>query len=793
MTEKLKHRFQHLMPAIAKAALRFKTLMFDRTRVILPAALTACGIWYWQCLPASIFADPKATVLLDRDGNLLGARIASDGQWRFPPGDSVAAKFETCLLRFEDRQFYKHRGVSIRAILRALASDLKEQRIVSGGSTITMQLARMMRGNPPRTFLEKLIEMIIATRLELRYNKKELLGMYAANAPMGNNVVGLEAASWRYYGVSAGRLSWAQAATLAVLPNAPGLIYPGKNHERLLTKRNRLLKSLYKAQYIDAVMFELALTEPLPRKPLPLPAIAPHLVTRLAWDGRAALIVKSTLSKTMQQRTAALLADHMRMLAANKIFNGAVLISSVQTGEVLAYVGNTSGGDVDHAPDVDCIMAARSTGSIFKPLLFASALREGLITPTTLLTDVPVSYGNFRPQNYSRQCDGAIPANIALARSLNIPFVKLLNDYGLAKFRDELAMYFPTVTKPASHYGLSLILGGAEATLWDVNAAYLDMAQRLMPGVGSDLTYNSFDNSGRKRRPDADAACIFATFEAMVEANRPDDDGSWRVFSNPQKIAWKTGTSFGNRDAWAIGVTPAYVISVWLGNAAGDGRPGLTGINAAAPLLFNLFSAFPARVSWFKKPVQNMSAMAICRQSGNRAGEHCVQADTAMLPASCVRSSTCSWHRLVHLDNKGKYRVNSACENALSMQHVPWFILPPLMAKYYKAKHPEYLALPPLKPGCQANRADRSLHCLYPKPGSKIYVPVELAGEKGKTVFEAIHRDQNITMYWHLDDTYLGATNGIHQMMLSPAPGRHTLLLADENGQEQEVEFEIIK
>lgn len=773
------------------------TIKLWRKRLLL-LSLFGFFVWYINCLPDQLFNDPTSTVLLDRDGNLLGAKIADDGQWRFESKESIPEKFEACILEFEDRQFYRHYGISIKGIGRALSQNIKNKKVVSGGSTITMQLARITRKNPSRTVFEKILEMILATRMEIRYTKKEILQYYTAHAPFGNNVVGLHAASWRFFGREPDKLSWAESATLAVLPNAPGLIYPGKNHQRLLDKRNRLLKRLFDEGKIDQTTFQLSLKEPLPDKPLPLPQYAPHLLARIIKDGNKGQTITSSLQLSLQKKVNELLQSHSLLLQENRIFNGAVMVTSVKTGEVLAYVGNTKSLDAEQSCDVDCIVAPRSTGSILKPFLYGKCLEDGLITPITLIPDVPTQFGNFSPKNFTLQYDGAVPANKALARSLNIPMVRLLNTYGLEKFHRELKQLgLSTLNKPAKHYGLSLILGGAEAKLYDLNNAYTHMAQQLKYGRIKSITYIN-ENKRRKKNIKQkelfrfDKACIYSTFEAMVDVNRPDEDGNWRVFSSSQKIAWKTGTSFGFRDAWAIGVTPDYVVSVWIGNADGEGRPGLTGIKAAAPLLFDVFAQLRKSNHWFKAPVQEMCSVMICSESGHRASDLCDKTEKKIIPKSCMNTIACPYHQTVHLSMDGKQRVDSECEDVYQMKHVTWFLLPPLIEKYYKFNHPNYKELPNYKPECLAKVTDKAMALLYPKTNSKIYVPIEIDGNVGRTIFEAAHRNINTTIYWHLDDQFIGETKEIHQIALNPIIGKHKLMIVDENGITIQVKFEAI-
>jgi len=517
---------------------------------------------YLLCLPRRLFDVPYATVVTDRHGELLGARIATDGQWRFPPSDTAPDKFARCLIAFEDRHFYLHNGVNPAAILRAFAQNVRARRIVSGGSTITMQTIRLSRGER-RTVGEKLIEIVLATRLECRYSKREILALYAAHAPFGGNVVGVEAATWRYFGHSSAELSWAEAAMLAVLPNAPSMIHLSRNREALLRKRNRLLRELHRQGVIDDADYELALSEALPEEPLPLPALAPHLVADFQQTCPGERIV-STIDKGLQSQVEAVLARWHAEFAQQDIRDMAAIIVDVRTARVLAYCGNARFDERQPGSQVDIIRAPRSTGSILKPLLYCAAMQDGDILPHTLLPDIPINVNGFAPQNFSLQFEGAVPAAEVIARSLNVPSVVLLRRYGVPKFYDFLKRAgLTTLRRPASHYGLSLILGGAEATLWDVTAAYVDMARCLEGQPRIPLALAADEKQRRSTAPYVfTPGGVWLTFQSIKEVNRPEDI-DWRTIPSMQTVAWKTGTSYGFRDAWAVGVTPRSAVGVW--------------------------------------------------------------------------------------------------------------------------------------------------------------------------------------------------------------------------------------
>lgn len=766
---------------------------FDRQTVWLLVSM-CCFILFFFSLPSGIFNKPRSTVLYSSDGTLLSGMIADDGQWRFPMRESVPDKFKLALITYEDRHFYEHSGIYLPSLCRAVVQNVSHQKVVSGASTLTMQTVRLSRDNPSRTIAEKLAEMVRAMRMEWRYDKEEILALYASNAPFGGNVVGLDAASWRYFGRSPEQLSWAEATTLAVLPNAPSLIFPGKNQERLLEKRNRVLELLFARGCFDEQTLALSLSEPLPGKPYPLPQTAPHLLHTIVSSSGKGKQFKTTIDVQLQEQCNILLNQRVAQLESNFIHNAAVLIVEVRTGNVVAYVGNSSDQQNRFGNMVDVIRAPRSTGSILKPFLYAAMLKEGLILPNSLVADIPIQYDGFSPQNYAETFDGAVPASLALSRSLNIPSVIMLKDYGYQRFYHLLQKIgFTHFRQPADHYGLSIILGGGEASLWDITHAYAGMSRTLIEYHDSNGKY--FDHAygelnilqGEKADtitdefPPFDAASIWCTYRALLEVNRPETELGWEVYNSSSPIAWKTGTSFGNRDAWAVGTTPDYVVGVWVGNADGQGRPTLTGVTSAAPLLFDIFSLLPHN-RWFTPPYDDLNKIAVCSQSGMRMGEHCQHADSLFVPAAGLHASACKYHQQIFTDETGSARLSAECAEGRNMTAKSWFVLPPVQEYYYKTRHPEYLDLPAFAEGCGEDES-LPIGLIYPKGDAKIFVPVDLDGRYEKVVLQATHRDHGATLYWHLDGDYLGETRVIHHMEINPAPGRYLLTITDVNGQ----------
>lgn len=769
------------------------------------SVLITISFIFWYSLPSALFRSPTSTILEDNKGNLLAARIAADGQWRFPLCDSVPQKFEKAILAFEDEDFFSHPGIDIKALTAAAHQNLREGKILRGGSTITMQVIRLSKRNPPRTYREKFIEIIQALRLELRHSKNEILRMYTSEAPFGGNVVGLEAAAWRYYGRPAWKLTWAESCLLAILPNAPSLMYPGKNEALLRTKRDRLLHKLHQNGTIDSLTFQLALLESLPGKPMALPSLTPHLLDYSELSGWKGQKIRSTIDINLQIRINDLLSRHFIRLSGNEIFNAAAIVLEVESGNVVAYCGNIPDKPFPHKGyDVDIIQAPRSTGSILKPFLLTMLLNEGHYLPTSLVPDIPTFIGGYIPKNYYLTFDGAIPLKQVVSRSLNVPAVRLLHEYGIEKFHLRLRnMGMNTLNRPAAHYGLSIILGGAEGSLWDMASIYRSMAWKLnhyhLQKTGDTTKLYPAKWNSRKMSSPVNTeilpgvASIYQTFEAMNEVARPEEDQAWTSFASSYKVAWKTGTSFGHRDGWAIGCTPSHVVAVWAGNASGEGRPGLTGIDAAAPIMFDIFRMLP-NTRWFIPPISQMQKINVCRQSGFKSGDICEKTDSIWIQASGANSPICPYHHWIFLDKNTHKRVNALCENMQNIIRKPWFSLPSVMEYYYKNKHPEYFIKPPHRQDCIPAQAEKSaFSVIYPQSNSKILIPRELDGNPGRVIFEAVSGKSNEELFWYINDSFLGKTMDFHQMGLNPPAGKHLLTLVNQSGESISVRFEILE
>nr|WP_282041927.1 penicillin-binding protein 1C [Winogradskyella flava] len=782
----------------------YRLIRYFRRNRIKSIVILMLIVVYYFCLPKKLFKDPTATVITSNSNELLGALIADDGQWRFPESDSIPEKFKTCILQFEDEYFYKHPGFNPISIFKALKENLSSGSVKRGGSTITQQVIRLSRKGQSRTYIEKLKEIILATRLELRLSKDDILKLYASHAPFGGNVVGIDAASWRYFNRSASNLSWAESATLAVLPNAPSLIYPGKNQKHLLDKRNRLLKKLLENGTINELTYDLSIAESLPQKPYQLPQIAPHLLQKVAKAHKGERI-KTTINIALQEQVNNIVKQHYNLLKQNEIYNISVLVLDVNTREVLTYIGN-SPTDKAHQKSVDIIDKPRSTGSILKPFLYASMLDAGDLLPNTLVADIPTQFGSYQPENFNKAYDGAVHANEALSRSLNVPAVRMLQDFGLDRFYHYLKqLQLKDLKHNANHYGLSLVLGGAESNLWDLCKSYAAMASTLNHFNNNSSQYftnefiqpiyNSESSADfgalNKEKTAFDAASIYLTFESMKQVNRPESDESWEFYDSSQEIAWKTGTSFGFRDAWAIGTTKEYVVGVWVGNADGEGRPGLVGVQTAAPILFDVFDALP-KSDWFAQPYDEMLEVNICKKSGFRASPICDDKELRYIQASGQKTAPCPFHQLVHLDTSERFQVNSSCEAVSNINNKPWFVLPPLQAHYFKNKNPFYKELPPYRTDC-LEASGISMEFIYPNQQSTIFLPKDFDGNTNDLILKVAHSKPELELYWYIDNQFIGSTKDIHDLAVLPKEGHHIITIVDELGNELKHKITISK
>lgn len=762
-------------------------------RKIFIALLSLVILYSIIPLPDDLFISDHSVVITDRDGKLLRAFLNEDEQWYFPsdPGIEFSDKLIRAVINFEDRYYYYHPGINPVSIIRAFIGNISAGKINSGASTISMQVIRLSKKRR-RTLLNKLIEILQSLKLEIKYSKKEILRMYLDNAPYGGNIIGVSAASLRYFRKSAVNLTWNEAATLAVLPNAPGLISPLVNRDQLIRKKNRLLGKLFKRKIISEDVFLRSSSESVPSELIPFPSIAPHLSEYMKVRyGKDVPLIRSTINRTHQVRIEHLTREHLKYLASYGIKNGAVVVAETSTGKVRAYCGSQDFFDYEKNGQVDGARAARSSGSILKPFLYALAIDEGAILEKTILKDIPSYFGSFSPSNASMKFSGVVTAKEALIRSLNVPAVRLLNYYGLHKFYLFLKKSgLTTIVRDSDDYGLTLILGGAETKLTELVMLYRGLGNlgRFSPLI--------FSENYQKRRVSMDMItpeASYLTLNMMRELKRPGAEFYWEQYQSKTPIAWKTGTSYGQRDAWAVGVNPEWTIGVWVGNFRGEGNPELAGYSCAAPLMFDIFNYLPKdnKGEWFSRDGLDFKQVELCSRTGFLAGENCEDRVVADAPPGPGVVPLCPYHRVVFVTKDEKFSVCSLCWEEGNYKKVRKLIFPPDVSQFLREKGDIVDSIPPHTQGCSSGSESDPIQILYPVKEARILIPVDFNRETQNITIRVAHKFSDREIFWYIDQTYIGVTKSRHKMMVDLSPGWHKLEVIDSDGNNAKRRFYI--
>jgi penicillin-binding protein 1C len=564
-------------------------------------------------------------------------------------------------------------------------------------------------------------------------------------------------------------------------------LYPGKSNEKLKVKRNRLLRKLLDNGVLNQEDYELAMLEEVPDRPQYQPQKAIHFMRWLEEIQGKQGVFKSMIDSEIQNRLNRLVDGYGAQFKSNDVGNIGVVVLDTWEKKIVGYVGNTKGdGGFSF---VDVCRAPRSSGSVLKPLLYAQMISNGELAPNSLIHDLPINYNGFIPKNYSKQYEGLVPVSKALIQSLNAPAVEVLHDLGIRPFYDQLQQLgFSTLNFEPSHYGLTLILGGGEITLLDLVGVYgaLNVRQKKLESSNFKLAEAVTWNKEYGNYEGISPWAWRKTLDMMQELERPAQEWGWEWFQGKEKVAWKTGTSFGHRDAWAIGTTDRYVVGVWVGNQEGDGRPGLTGVNYAAPIMFRVFEGLESD----KVTNQNEDRFKItlCSKSGYKATKHCIEKVVYSGGESILQLPLCTFHQVFVLDSTESYRIKKDCYFGKTTTSKPYFSLSPFELYYYKRSALDYEQPPEFIEGCQSQRAQFKL--VYPKNGSAIFLPVDIEGEQQEVILEAV-AEEGDELYWHLGDDFITATKKEHKVKLDLSPGSYSLYLLNQNGVRKKYEFEI--
>jgi penicillin-binding protein 1C len=751
----------------------------------LAAIMMLSATFLYLIIPPSspLFEEDYSVIVKAENGSLLHAYLSKGEQWHFPPGNNKPPdKLIKAVITFEDENFYRHSGIDFKAIVRAIVQNIRYRKIHSGASTIPMQVARM-KGRNKRSWINKLRETIFAAKLDLHFSKEELLTLYLDHAPYGGNVVGYSTASLMYFGKEANSLTWSEAATLAVLPNAPGLIFPSSASFALKEKRDMLLKKMLEKEIINDQTYQLAKLETVPDRVIRFESKAPHLARRLRNEYPGEWILATTIDERIQENCIKIAERYSDKYAAYDIHNMAILVAETKTGAIKAYLGSPDFFDTSHGGQVDGVLASRSSGSILKPFLYALSFDEGLIMPGSFIRDLPTYFEGFSPRNASREYQGVVTASDALIQSLNIPAVRLLNSYGVFQFYSFLkAAGVSTLFRSADEYGLPLVLGGAEVNMWEMVMLYRGLANGGVYSVNYLLAGETDNRSDRL----TSAGSCFLTLEILKDLKRPESEYFWKSFSGSRNFAWKTGTSFGHKDAWAIGVNPEYTIAVWVGNFNGDSNRNLSGAATAGPIMFDILQALPQdeNMKWFGTNVSDFKQQVICSLSGFRATDSCPETETIDVPSGMKPLKSCDYHQTRYFSADGLYQCCSRCWNTLGSIEKQVTVYPPDIAFYLREKGQYIGNLVSHYPHCPAYKSEGAVKIIYPDTGARLFLPRDFDGRMQSVICRAGHNGIGHNVYWYLDDQYIGTTEGDHKMTVIFNEGWNTLKVIDVNGSE---------
>lgn len=736
--------------------------------------------------PVKRLAPAPSTMVLDNRGAPMRFFLAPDQAWRFPVAlDEVAPVFLDAVLASEDRHFFHHPGINPISLLQAAVADLRAGAVVRGGSTITMQVARLAEPKP-RTLVSKVVECFRALQLESRFTKREILGFYVNMAPYGGNLVGVGAASWFYFGKAPSQLALAEAALLTAIPRSPGRFHPVRHPQAALKARASVLAAMAEARAASPAQAEEARTHELPGRLKPPPLVGPHFAQMvLAREGRVPRI-RTTLDSRVQEFCRQAMRSRLVELRSQGVENAAVVVLDVKTREVLALAGSADFLDEARHGRVNAALANRSPGSALKPFLYAAAFQDGLLAPESLLLDIPLAQGGYDPHNYDGTYRGRVEAREALIHSLNTPAVRLLAEEGPERFLALLRQGgLRGLDRPASHYGLSLVLGGGEVNLLDLTNLYATLAQGglhgppvFTPGAGGERT--------RLFSPEASALVT----DILSRLERPDLPGGVERARGVPAVAWKTGTSFGHRDAWAVGFSSRFAIGVWTGNVQGQAVKGISGARQAAPLLFDLFRALePDGAGLPKTAGLNLAEVEVCALSRQLPGPDCAQRVRMTVIPGVTALGPCPVHRRVLVDAATGLRVAGACLDGREVRQEVVTLYPAELTAWWRSSGVPVPEVPASSPGCPVALDGQGPRITSPGPAAAYHMRPDAPEVFQRVGLSAQAGPDSGELHWFQDGVLVASRDPGETFFLRLAPGRHRLTVVDGQGRSDSVRY----
>jgi len=725
-------------------------------------------------------AKPLSQAVYDRNGQLLRAFLSADDKWRMPCRlDQVSPYLKQALITVEDRFFYYHPGINPWSLVRAAYLNLKNRRIVSGGSTITMQVARMME-HRERTLLSKAAEIFCALKLELCYSKDEILRLYFDMAPYGGNLEGVEAACYYYFQKSPAQISLGQAALLVAVPNSPERLNPQKYPRRAKEKRDQVLDYLLKRgviteeEYLGAVEEKIAIGNPA------MPFAAPHFTDMMHGRYPQEVRLSTTLDREIQGKCEEILRDHLGKWRSRGISNGAVVVLENRTNSLRALVGSYDFFDQVHSGQVNGATSPRSPGSTLKPLLYAYGMDRGMVTPSAMLYDVPVNYAGYVAENYDGQYHGVVSVREALVRSLNVPAALLLAEVGVREFITFLQEGGISTFDPGqTSYGLSLILGGCEVRLIELTNFYSALAN----GGNFREIRCLEDEPVEQGREILSPGASYIVTELLAEVVRPDLPAYWEFSLHRPKVAWKTGTSYGHRDAWSIGYTRGFTVGVWTGNFDGREARELVGAQVAGPILFDLLNALSGKEErkWFTRPY-SVSTREVCAKSGMVPNEDCQHKVVELYLPGISPHGICNIHQAFYVDDQTGYRLCRSDLEERTHRRKVFEVWPPEVATWMKRNGYPLDEIPPLMPASRNMMAGQGPIIRSPDQTCEYRLRRVVSHEYQKILLDASVDNSVNKIFWFLDGKMIWSGHPEEKAFILPETGEHLLVCQDDCG-----------
>ncbi|GJQ63536.1 MAG: penicillin-binding protein 1C [Melioribacteraceae bacterium] len=715
------------------------------------------------------------------DSLLLSASLNGTDKWRLRSRlEDIHPQFLRTIIYKEDKWFYYHPGVNPVAIARAFYQNITTGRRVSGASTITMQLARLLEPKE-RTLISKLVEVFRAFQLELKYSKDEILSAYTNLLPYGGNIEGVKAASLKYFNRLPVKLSISQSVILSIIPNNPNKLRPGKSNLKLKIERDEWLTNLWKDQKITEQEYRNALDENITTEIYAIPNEAAHLSRRLMNENKSDIIY-STIERNKQKRVGAILKNYISAINSKGIFNGAILVVENNTGKVKVYCGSQNFSDKFHGGEVDGITAVRSPGSALKPILYAELIDNFGITPKRKISDIPTDFGGYSPDNFDELFNGPVTIEYALKNSLNVPAVKLLNEIGTGVFIRKLEDGgFESVKNQKESLGLSMILGGCGTTLSELSRYYAAFGNY---GMIPELVFHDGEFPGGSKRV-VSAESAYLLFKMLSSIERPDFPNEFLAETKLPPIAWKTGTSYGRRDAWAIGFNKGYTIGVWIGNFKGTGSPFLTGAEIAVPLLFEVANyILYGRQDLSPEQPDKVKIRKVCAESGKVPGRFCGSLINDYYIEGVSSIEKCDIETEIFVDSSGSVLYCTSCLPADGYKRKIVNRYSPEI-RLWLQRNGAITDIPKHNPDCTRIEAGNNLRIVSPvkdyeyiftNPGEES-ISLKAASGNGKY------------LYWFIDGKFTGKVKSGDVMFLKPKSGNIEVVCVDDLGNTDKVKI----